>query len=294
MLILRAANRDAARKQFDSDTMVKDKRFNMEIPSFVTFYDGFVARPQRSSSAPGAGKTRASGRLLVRPQRKDRIPRTLDAPAGNVMMGMGRTMSEGKVIGHEGNALGSRCAGCGDLYCQTGGTKRRAVQASSPPREIVCVRKSGRGISTRVIYLLKADGTLEARIEGKQSGRDARWNSRCAGHPANRAAAWRGTGWKHTFAADRGSWKLLGNFRQSPIAGMELVVEKAGDEKNHDVGLIRRVTIGHMTVREVIEAVEPQHLIRYRCFPVRRCATMWGRYDCTPMATGRALNGRRP
>ena len=60
------------------------------------------------------------------------------------------------------------------------------------------------------------------------------------------------------------AWKLLGNFRQSPIAGMELVVEKAGDEKNHDVGLIRRVTIGHMTVREVIEAVEPQHLIRYR------------------------------
>ena len=67
-------------------------------------------------------------------------------------------------------------------------------------------------------------------------------------------------------------WALLANFRQSPIKGMDLVVEKPGDAKNYDVGLIRRVTIGRMTVREVIEAVEPKELIRYRVLsgaPVR-------------------------
>jgi carbon monoxide dehydrogenase subunit G len=67
-------------------------------------------------------------------------------------------------------------------------------------------------------------------------------------------------------------WALLANFRQSPIAGMDLMVEQPGDGKNHDIGLIRRVTIGSMTVREVIEAVEPKKLIQYRVLsgaPVR-------------------------
>ncbi|MBL8514186.1 MAG: SRPBCC family protein [Betaproteobacteria bacterium] len=67
-------------------------------------------------------------------------------------------------------------------------------------------------------------------------------------------------------------WALLANFRQSPIEGMDLVVEKKGDRENHDIGLIRKVTIGRLVVREVIEAVEPERSFRYRVLsgaPVR-------------------------
>lgn len=175
MLILRAANRDAARKQFDSDTMVKDKRFNMEISDFVTFYDGFVARPQRSSSAPGALEKLVplAGCWFGR-NGKIEFREHWMRPAGNVMMGMGRTMSEGKVIGHEAMRLEVDAQGVVTFIAKPAGQNEGQFKLESTEGDRFVFARAGEEFPTRVIYLLKADGTLEARIEGKQSGRDAR------------------------------------------------------------------------------------------------------------------------
>jgi uncharacterized protein YciI len=175
MIVVRAANRDAVVKQFDADPMVKDKRFTLDIAEFVPFYDGFVARPQRAAAPPGALEKLVplagcwfgrNGKLEFREHWM--------RPAGNLMMGMGRTMSEGKVIGHEAMRLEVDAQGVVTFVAKPAGLNEGQFKLASSDGGRYVFERAGDEFPSRVIYNLKSDGTLDARIEGKQGDRDAR------------------------------------------------------------------------------------------------------------------------
>ncbi|MBL8514187.1 MAG: hypothetical protein JNJ55_09385 [Betaproteobacteria bacterium] len=175
MIVIRAANREAALKQFDADPMVKGKRFNLDIADFVPFYDGFVARPQRAAAPPGALEKLVplagcwfgrNGKLEFREHWM--------RPAGNLMMGMGRTMSEGKVAGHEAMRLEVDAQGAVTFIAKPAGQTEGQFKLASGDGGRFVFERTGEEFPSRVIYHLKSDGALDASIEGKQNGRDAR------------------------------------------------------------------------------------------------------------------------
>jgi Domain of unknown function (DUF6265) len=175
MIVVRATDRDAVLKQFDADPMIKDKRFNLDIADFVPFYDGFVARPQRAAALPGALEkfVPLAGCWFGR-NGKIEFREHWMRPAGNLMMGMGRTMSEGKVVGHEAMRLEVDAQGVVTFIAKPAGQSEGQFKLESNEGSRFVFERAGEEFPSRVVYHLKTDGSLEARIEGKQGGRDAR------------------------------------------------------------------------------------------------------------------------
>jgi len=59
-------------------------------------------------------------------------------------------------------------------------------------------------------------------------------------------------------------WPRIGDFTRSPGPGIEVVVEKEGDQAAGGAGTMRTITIGKVRVREVLEAANPPSSFTYR------------------------------
>ena len=59
-------------------------------------------------------------------------------------------------------------------------------------------------------------------------------------------------------------WSLLGNFTKAPSSEIEVLVEKEGDSETNGVGTIRKITIGKVCVREILDSADPPSTFTYR------------------------------
>ena len=59
-------------------------------------------------------------------------------------------------------------------------------------------------------------------------------------------------------------WDILGNFTVSPGPEIKVEVEKQGDQANNGVGTIRKLTIGNVCVKEILESANPPNSFTYR------------------------------
>ncbi len=174
MLIVRAASRESALKLFDADPMVKSRRFNIDVAEFSPFYDGYIVRTQRASAPPGDLErfVPLAGCWFGRNGKLEFREHWM-RPAGNLMMGMGRTTSDGKVVGHEAMRLEADSQGTVTFFAKPAGQAETGFKLTSSDGGRFVFENPMHEFPTRVIYHVKAGGVLDARIEGKQGGRDA-------------------------------------------------------------------------------------------------------------------------
>ncbi|MEN8232099.1 MAG: SRPBCC family protein [Thermodesulfobacteriota bacterium] len=59
-------------------------------------------------------------------------------------------------------------------------------------------------------------------------------------------------------------WSLLGDFTKAPSPEIKVVVEKEGDMDTNGVGTIRKITIGKVCVREILDSANPPYTFTYR------------------------------
>jgi hypothetical protein len=59
-------------------------------------------------------------------------------------------------------------------------------------------------------------------------------------------------------------WSLIGDFTKAPGPGITVEVEKEGDRDANGVGTIRRITIGKLCVREILDSANPPYTFTYR------------------------------
>lgn len=59
-------------------------------------------------------------------------------------------------------------------------------------------------------------------------------------------------------------WSLLGDFTKTPGPGIKVDVEKKGDMEANGVGTIRKITIGKVCVREILDSANPPSTFTYR------------------------------
>ena len=59
-------------------------------------------------------------------------------------------------------------------------------------------------------------------------------------------------------------WSLLGDFTKAPSSEIEVLVEKEGDKETNGVGTIRKITIGKVCVREILDSANPSYSFAYR------------------------------
>ncbi len=59
-------------------------------------------------------------------------------------------------------------------------------------------------------------------------------------------------------------WSLIGDFRQTPSPEIKVEVEKEGDMDANGVGTIRKITIGKVCVREILDSANPPYTFTYR------------------------------
>ncbi len=88
------------------------------------------------------------------------------APAGGVMLGMARTVAKGRVVAHEFVQI--RVGPGGRLYyvAQPSGQKEATFQHTSLTDREVVFENPQHDFPQKIIYTLKADGSLLAVIEG--------------------------------------------------------------------------------------------------------------------------------
>ena len=59
-------------------------------------------------------------------------------------------------------------------------------------------------------------------------------------------------------------WSLIGDFTKAPGPGITVEVEKEGDGDANGVGTIRKITIGKLCVREILDSANPPYTFTYR------------------------------
>jgi hypothetical protein len=59
-------------------------------------------------------------------------------------------------------------------------------------------------------------------------------------------------------------WSLIGDFTKAPGSRITLEVEKEGDMDANGVGTIRKITIGKVCVREILDSANPPYTFAYR------------------------------
>jgi hypothetical protein len=59
-------------------------------------------------------------------------------------------------------------------------------------------------------------------------------------------------------------WSLIGDFTKSPGPGITVEVEKKGDMDANGIGTIRKITIGKVCVREILDTANPPYTFTYR------------------------------
>jgi hypothetical protein len=59
-------------------------------------------------------------------------------------------------------------------------------------------------------------------------------------------------------------WSLIGDFTKAPSPEIKVEVEKAGDMEANGIGTIRKLTIGKLCVREILDSANPPYAFTYR------------------------------
>ena len=59
-------------------------------------------------------------------------------------------------------------------------------------------------------------------------------------------------------------WSLIGDFTKAPGPGVKVEVEKKGDMDANGIGTIRKITIGKVCVREILDSANPPYTFAYR------------------------------
>ncbi len=175
MLIIRAANREAVTALFEPDPMVRDKLFVLDIAAFKPFYDGFVPRPAPPAATDAASSLNnlawmagcwagKNGRFEFREHWM--------RPAGGVMLGMGRTLMDGKLSSTEAMRITLDEAGTPLFTPKPSGKPEATFKAIRFDAGSIVFENPEKDFPQRVLYRLGADGSLQARIEGQTNGRE--------------------------------------------------------------------------------------------------------------------------
>ena len=179
MLIVRAMSLDAVRAEFAADPMVKDKLFALDIAEFKPFYDGFIARPPVTvgSVAGPASALNAlnwlAGCWFGRSGNNEFREHWM-RPSGGMMMGMGRTMSGGKVVSHETMRIELDNTGIPVFVAKPSGQLEASFKRVKSDEKSIEFENPMHDFPQRVKYQLNLEGGLDARIEGNLKGREAR------------------------------------------------------------------------------------------------------------------------
>jgi hypothetical protein len=176
MLVLRAENAAAVAAQFADDPMVRSKLFVLDIAELQPFYDGFVARLPRAAATAAStldALNWLAGCWFGR-SGKNEFREHWMRPAGGVMLGMGRTVSGGKVVSYEAMRIESDEAGTPVFVAKPSGQAEASFKRIAFDATSIVFENPAHDFPQRVKYRLKADGTLDARIEGNLKGREAR------------------------------------------------------------------------------------------------------------------------
>ena len=176
MMIIRADTAAAVTAQFAADPMVKDKLFVLEIAEFKPFYDGFIARPARivaGAASPLDALNWLAGCWFGR-SGKNEFREHWMRPAGGLMMGMGRTMAGGKMVSYEAMRIELDDMGVPVFVAKPSGQSEASFKRVKFDETSIEFENPAHDFPQRVKYRLTADGALDARIEGKLKGRDAR------------------------------------------------------------------------------------------------------------------------
>ena len=59
-------------------------------------------------------------------------------------------------------------------------------------------------------------------------------------------------------------WSMIGDFTKAPSPEIKVEVEKEGDMEANGVGTIRKITIGKVCVREILDSANPPYAFTYR------------------------------
>jgi hypothetical protein len=173
MLILRVADQKAAMEQFATDPMVRDKRFNVDVAEFQPFFEGYVARPLRTADAPAAALKSLAwlpGCWTGRNSRTEFREHWMPA-AGGMMMGMARTLADRKVVSFEATRIEIDASGVPVFIAKPSGQPEGSFRMAASTANRVVFENLAHDFPQRIIYELKAESVLHARIEGTQNGK---------------------------------------------------------------------------------------------------------------------------
>jgi hypothetical protein len=104
-------------------------------------------------------------------------------PAGGVMLGMGRTVSNGKVREYEFLQIREEADGTINYVARPSGQPEASFKVKQLQNNEVIFENPEHDFPQRIIYRLQSDGSLFARIEGTSNGK-----ARGFDYPMKRAA----------------------------------------------------------------------------------------------------------
>lgn len=174
MLLIRAQDMAAVQAQFKDDPMVRDKYFALDIAQFQPFFDGFVARPARPTvaSASPLDKLNWLAGCWTGRNGKSEFREHWMRPAGGMMMGMARTLSDGKMSSYEAMRIEFDGNGALVFNAKPSGQAEGTFKLLQQEADGVNFENLAHDFPQRVRYQLKPDGTLHARIEGLRNGKE--------------------------------------------------------------------------------------------------------------------------
>lgn len=177
MLIVRAANKEAIVAEFAGDPMVRNKKFVLDIAEFKPFYDGFVAMPDRTAAtkdSPLSALNWLAGCWFGRNGRTEFREQWMRV-AGGVMLGTGHTTANGKLLSYESMRIELDPAGQPVYVVTPSDEPQASFKSTKYDAGGIIFENPAHSFPQTIKYLLRSDGTLDARIEGKMpDGREAR------------------------------------------------------------------------------------------------------------------------
>ncbi|MEO8104542.1 MAG: DUF6265 family protein [Betaproteobacteria bacterium] len=175
MLVVRASNPEAVTAQFARDPMIRDKQFVLEVADFQVFYDGFVARPPKTSATADSPLNDLgwlagcwSGRTGKIEFREHWMRET-----GGMMLGMARNVMDGKAVSHESMRIEVDASGTPAYVAKPSGQTEATFRAIKREANGIVFENLKHDFPQRIRYQFKPDGILHARIEGMKDGKEA-------------------------------------------------------------------------------------------------------------------------
>jgi uncharacterized protein YciI len=171
MLIIRAADRKEVEAEFGRDPMIRDKRFAADIAPFQVFSPGYLGRPARNNeTAHPLSKVAWFAGCWTGKRGKTSFREHWMTPEAGMMMGMARTISDGKVVDFESPRIETDGDGTLVYVPKPKGQAEVRFRLISADANRVVFENPANDFPTRIIYARTEQGDLNARIEGTREG----------------------------------------------------------------------------------------------------------------------------